>query len=82
MTTIFNNIIFKQALLLLFLVSCLPASSQNTSSQNQPLKDSGAYFKSFDGTKIYYEVRGTGEPVFAASWFYCEWAIMEKNRII
>jgi pimeloyl-ACP methyl ester carboxylesterase len=31
--------------------------------------DSGAYFKSFDGTKIYYEVKGTGEPVLLVHGF-------------
>lgn len=31
--------------------------------------DSGAYFKSFDGVKIYYEVRGNGEPVLLVHGF-------------
>lgn len=39
----------------------------NTQTNN--LADSGAYFKSFDGTNIYYEVRGTGEPVLLVHGF-------------
>lgn len=31
--------------------------------------DSGAYFKSFDGTKIYYEVKGNGESVLLVHGF-------------
>ena len=37
-------------------------------SQTNPA-DSGAYYKSFDGTKIYYEVRGNGEPVLLVHGF-------------
>ena len=39
----------------------------NTQISN--LADSGAYFKSFDGTKIYYEVKGSGEPVLLVHGF-------------
>jgi pimeloyl-ACP methyl ester carboxylesterase len=31
--------------------------------------DSGAYFNSFDNTKIYYEVKGTGKPVLLVHGF-------------
>lgn len=31
--------------------------------------DSGAYFKSFDGTNIYYEVKGNGDPVLLVHGF-------------
>lgn len=31
--------------------------------------DSGAYFNSFDGTKIYYEVKGNGQPVLLVHGF-------------
>ena len=31
--------------------------------------DSGTYFKSFDGTKIYYEVKGNGEPILLVHGF-------------
>ena len=39
--------------------------STNSFSQS----DSGAYFKSFDETKIYYEVKGNGEPVLLVHGF-------------
>ena len=64
-----KKIFYIQVVFLLLLISCLSASSQNTSSQNQPLTDTGSFFKSFDGTKIYYEVRGTGEPVLLVHGF-------------
>ena len=41
--------------------------------------DSGTYFKSFDGTKIYYEVKGNGEPILLVHGFYSKWTIMEAN---
>jgi pimeloyl-ACP methyl ester carboxylesterase len=33
------------------------------------LSDSGAYFRSFDNTKIYYEVKGNGKPVLLVHGF-------------
>lgn len=45
------------------------SSSQSIFSQNQYRTDTGAYFKSFDGTNIYYEVRGNGEPVLLIHGF-------------
>ena len=41
----------------------LPAVSQNVTAQNQNIADTGRFFTSFDSTKIYYEVRGTGDAV-------------------
>src|SRR5215510_6175418 len=49
--------------LLLFLLIISKANSQNNSS------DTGAYFRSFDGTKIYYEVRGDGQPFLLVHGF-------------
>lgn len=66
---LFNKIVLKQVWLLFLFISFLSASSQNTSSQNQPLTDTGSFFKSFDGTKIYYEVKGNGEPVLLVHGF-------------
>jgi len=66
---LFNKIVLKQVWLLFLSIFFLSASSQNTSSQNQPLTDSGRLFKSFDGTKIYYEVKGNGEPVLLVHGF-------------
>jgi pimeloyl-ACP methyl ester carboxylesterase len=56
--------IFKRGWFLLLLISCLSAISQN-----QTIADSGAFFNSFDNTKIYYEVKGTGEPVLLVHGF-------------
>ena len=56
--------IFPQCVFFLLLISYLPASSQN-----QPLTDTGSFFKSFDSTKIYYEVKGTGEAVVLVHGF-------------
>lgn len=60
----YNRFILYQVVFLLLLISCLTASSQN-----QNVADSGAYFKSFDGTKIYYEVKGNGEPILLVHGF-------------
>jgi pimeloyl-ACP methyl ester carboxylesterase len=51
----------------LLFFSCI-SLSQNIFSQQDPA-DSGAYFKSFDGTNIYYEVRGNGQPVLLVHGF-------------
>jgi pimeloyl-ACP methyl ester carboxylesterase len=65
----YNKLVLKQAWVLSLFISSLSASSQNISSQNQILTDTGSFFKSFDSTKIYYEVRGTGEPVLLVHGF-------------
>jgi pimeloyl-ACP methyl ester carboxylesterase len=51
------------SLLSLALLFCFKIFAQTNSA------DSGAYFKSFDGTKIYYEVKGNGEPVLLVHGF-------------
>ena len=61
--------IFPQCVFFLLLIPYLPASSQNISSQQQPLTDTGSFFRSFDSTKIYYEVKGTGEVVVLVHGF-------------
>lgn len=66
---IYNRFFLSQFVLLLLLISRLTVFSQNASSQNQKITDSGAYFKSFDGTKIYYEVKGDGDPVLLVHGF-------------
>src|SRR4026208_287858 len=52
---------------LFLFVLLLLAKPGNT--QTNIATDSGAYFKSFDGTNIYYEVKGTGEPVLLVHGF-------------
>lgn len=58
MTVFLHTILLKQACLTLLFFSSL-----SLYSQNQPLSDTGSFFKSFDSTKIYFEVKGTGEAV-------------------
>lgn len=54
----------SRSLFSFFCIFCVSfAFSQNA------VTDSGAYFKSFDGTKIYYEVRGSGEPILLVHGF-------------
>jgi pimeloyl-ACP methyl ester carboxylesterase len=48
---------------------CLLLITCRSYSQNNSPADSGAYFKSFDGTKIYYEVKGSGETVLLVHGF-------------
>jgi len=55
---------FSRSLFFCFYIFCASfAFSQNA------VADSGAYFRSFDGTKIYYEVRGSGETVLLVHGF-------------
>lgn len=63
-----KKIIDKKVVSGLLLFACL-VSGQNSFSQNQNIADSGAYFRSFDSTKIYYEVRGAGEAVVLVHGF-------------
>jgi pimeloyl-ACP methyl ester carboxylesterase len=53
----------------LFLPVLLFFTHTGITQTNNNLADSGAYFKSFDGTKIYYEVRGSGESVLLVHGF-------------
>ena len=65
----YNKLVLRQAWVLSLFISSLLVSSQNVSSQNQALIDTGSFFKSFDSTKIYYEVRGTGDAVVLVHGF-------------
>jgi len=71
MKKIFPRVFPQPVWALMFLT--VPALSQKVSSQNEKstnaAADSGAYFRSFDGTKIYYEVRGSGETVLLVHGF-------------
>lgn len=68
----------KRNLAILFLFSCL--LSYHTFSQ-QNLVDSGAYFNSFDGTKIYYEVKGNGEPVLLVHGFIVNGQSWKRTKL-
>ena len=48
---------------------CLSLITSVVYNQNNNPADTGAYFKSFDSTRIYYEVRGTGEPIVLVHGF-------------
>ena len=65
----YNKLVLRQAWVLSLFISSLLVSSQNVSSQNQALIDTGSFFRSFDSTKIYYEVRGTGDAVVLVHGF-------------
>jgi len=55
---------FSRTLISCFCIFCSSfAFSQNAGT------DSGAYFRSFDNTRIYYEVKGNGEPVLLVHGF-------------
>jgi pimeloyl-ACP methyl ester carboxylesterase len=51
------------------LLPCLLLITFRCYTQNNSPADTGAYFKSFDSTKIYYEVRGTGDAVVLVHGF-------------
>jgi pimeloyl-ACP methyl ester carboxylesterase len=42
---------------------------QTLAAQSSDVTEAGQYFNSFDGTKIYYEVKGNGEPVILIHGF-------------
>ena len=47
----------------------LNAFAKTGSLNKKTVADTGSFFKSFDSTKIYYEVRGSGEPVLLVHGF-------------
>jgi len=51
------------------LLSCLLLITFRSYTQNNNPIDTGAYFRSFDSSKIYYEVRGTGDAVVLVHGF-------------
>jgi pimeloyl-ACP methyl ester carboxylesterase len=53
------------SILLLFVFSSVPAQQDSTS----PYKTDSGYYSSFDQTRIYYEVRGSGRPVVLVHGF-------------
>ena len=55
----------KSILILNTLVIMLLSASRSWAQQETP----GSYFTSFDTTKIYYEVKGTGYPVILIHGF-------------
>jgi pimeloyl-ACP methyl ester carboxylesterase len=61
----FSTMLFiSRSLITCFFLFCASfAFSQNA------VVDSGAYFRSFDSTRIYYEVKGNGEPVLLVHGF-------------
>ena len=66
MKKIFHKLILQHGWLLILCIICLPAVSQDVT---QNMADTGRFFTSFDSTKIYYEVRGTGDAVVLVHGF-------------
>ena len=66
---LFKNLVLQWVVVLLFIITSLSALTQNITTLNKNVSDSGSFFKSFDGTKIYYEVKGKGEPVLLVHGF-------------
>ena len=46
-----------------------------------PRNDTGSYFKSFDGTKIYYEVKGSGHPVLLVHGFIVDGESWKRTHL-
>ncbi|HTQ65611.1 MAG TPA: alpha/beta fold hydrolase [Puia sp.] len=46
---------------------------------NPPFNDTSGYFSSFDGTRIYYEVKGSGEPVVLVHGFIVDGESWKKT---
>lgn len=61
--------IFQSTIFIVFISLGFVSAAQVSSTEMRSPTDSGAYFKSFDGTKIYYEVKGNGEPVLLVHGF-------------
>ena len=56
-------------LFIIFHLLTLTAFSRNGGTKAKNVADSGTYFTSFDSTKIYYEVKGTGDAVVLVHGF-------------
>ena len=59
----------RSTLIILFVSLCFISSAQVVNTEMRSPTDSGSFFTSFDGTKIYYEVRGSGETVLLVHGF-------------
>jgi hypothetical protein len=59
----------KDPFKLIFLFFSISFSQTGNAQNNKSLPDTGAYFKSFDGAKIYYEVKGEGETILLVHGF-------------
>ena len=70
---------------LLFLCTCVfiinNAKAQTDSLSSKFPIDSN-YFSSFDGTKIYYEVRGEGQPVLLVHGFIVDGSSWKQDSIV
>jgi pimeloyl-ACP methyl ester carboxylesterase len=61
---------FSRSLFFILFISLnLFASSQTDGLPKKSFADTGSFFTSFDGTKIYYEVGGNGQPVLLVHGF-------------
>lgn len=60
-----------------FLLILFQAGAGNGHSRHDP----GSYYKSFDGTKIYYEVKGTGRPVLLVHGFIVDGESWKRTHL-
>src|SRR6186713_165415 len=69
MKNLFHRVFLQIGLVLIPIFQASFAFSQNEKLQNQNIADTGRFFTSFDSTKIYYEVRGSGDAVVLVHGF-------------
>ena len=69
MKNLFHKVLLQVGLVWMMTIAFLPALTQNVSSQDQSKADTGSFFTSFDSTKIYYEVKGSGDAVLLVHGF-------------
>ncbi|HEY5463270.1 MAG TPA: alpha/beta hydrolase [Hanamia sp.] len=69
---------------ILFLISCFfitNHSNAQTGSLDSKFPVDSGYFSSFDGTKIYYEVRGEGKPVLLVHGFIVDGSSWKRTAL-
>ncbi|CAN5192220.1 alpha/beta hydrolase [soil metagenome] len=69
--------------LLFFIIACFSIESVNaqTDSFSQRFPVDSNYFSSFDGVKIYYEVRGNGKPVLLVHGFISNSSSWKRGQL-
>lgn len=66
---------------LFVLVSMFMLPVLTGSGRSFPQNNNGQYYKSFDGTKIYYEVKGNGRPVLLVHGFIVDGESWKKTHV-
>lgn len=69
----------------MFFISCLLVQlivfAQNENPNDKIATDTGSFFRSFDSTKIYYEVKGTGDAVVLVHGFIVNGQSWKKTEL-